>query len=163
MITNEFDENLLAMREDNIGRLLQRAARAYSERAVELLQRGGFRDISLFHTMLISHLDINGTRLTALADRAGMTKQAMGQIASDLEQKSYVVRMKDPADNRAALICFTDKGKEALRAAYQVKLTIEAECERAIGRKNMKSLQDLLTAIVDGGKPKRAPKDSEIR
>jgi DNA-binding MarR family transcriptional regulator len=150
IMMSDLDENLLIMRENNIGRLLQRAARAYSERAVELLHQHGYDDITLFHTILISNLDSDGTRLTVLADRAGISKQAMGQIAGDLEEKGYITRSKDLKDSRAVLICFTEMGKDALRAAYNIKLTIESEYERAIGRQNMKKLQNLLKNLVAG-------------
>jgi len=145
---SDLDEDLLIMREKNIGRLLQRAAGAYSERAVDLLHHHGYSDITLFHTILISNLDADGTRLTVLADRAGASKQAMGQIAGDLEEKGYITRRKDQKDSRAVLICFTEKGKDALRAAYNVKLMIESEYERVIGRQNMKKLQSLLENLV---------------
>ena len=144
----DLEANLLAMREKNIGRLFQRAARSYSERAVTLLHERGFGDISLFHTALISNLEMTGTRITTLADRAGVSKQAMGQLAKELEEKGYVERIKDPNDNRASLLRFTDMGKNALQAAYEVKLAIESEYAALMGEKKVAILRSLLEEVV---------------
>lgn len=136
------------MRQQNIGRLFQRAARAYSELALEKLQAHGYVGITLFHTALISNLDTAGTRITTLADRAGFSKQAMGQVVSELEQGGYITRVSDPTDKRATLIQFTEAGRQLLEVAYQVKLEIEAEYTARLGAANMESLRNLLETLI---------------
>ena len=145
---SDLEKNLLEMRDKNVGRLFQRVARAYSERAVELLHEKGFADITLFHTALISNLDAEGTRITTLADRAGVTKQAMGQLAHELEQKGYIERKKDVSDARASLVCFTELGKDFLRAAFAVKLTIETEYAALLGEKELVELRNQLEKLA---------------
>ena len=141
-------DDLLAMRQDNIGRLFQRAARAYSELAMKKLASHGYADLSLFHTALISNLDVEGSHISAIAERAGMTKQAMGQIAKELEAKGLIQRVPDPEDKRAVLLKFTEKGSQFLETAYQIKLEIEAEYAHRIGEENMGILRDLLDQLV---------------
>lgn len=145
----KLSRDLLEMRDKNIGRLFQRAARAYSERSITLLHEKGYTDITLFHTALIANLDTEGTRTTTLADRAGVTKQAMGQLAHELEKKGYVKRVKDTNDSRASLICFTQLGEDALQAAFEVKLAIEAEYADLLSIKELNHLRALLEKLVD--------------
>lgn len=140
--------DLLAMRQDNIGRLFQRAARAYSELAVKKLAIHDYGDLTLFHTALISNLDVEGSHISAIAGRAGMTKQAMGQLAKELEAKGLIQRVPDPDDKRAVLLKFTEQGVQFLETAYQIKLEIEAEYAAKIGEKNMHILRDLLGQLV---------------
>ncbi len=83
---------LVALRQQNIGRLFQRAARAYSELALKKARDYGYGELTLFHTALISNLDIEGTRITTLAQRAGVSKQAMGQLVADLEKRLNLKR-----------------------------------------------------------------------
>ena len=144
------DHDLEVMRQQNIGRLLQRAARAYSELALEKLRSYGYEGLTLFHTMLISNLDTDGTRITILAERAGISKQAMGQIVADLEERHFIVREPDPSDKRAALIQFTDQGRQFLRDSYLVKQAIEAEYTALLGEAEMSELRDLLQKLVGG-------------
>jgi len=142
-------DNLLALRQKNIGRLFQRASRMYSEVAMEKILAHGHDGLTMYHTALISNLDIEGTRIVTLADRAGMTKQAMGQLVKDLETRGYVRREPDPDDKRAVLIQFTELGLQFLQDAYEVKKTIEAEYANILGVDGMKTLQQLLYQLLD--------------
>lgn len=142
-------EALLKMRQENIGRLFQRAARGYSERALVKLEARGHQGLTLFHTALISNLDIEGTQISTLAERAGVSKQAMGKIAAELEARCYVERVPDPADKRAALLKFTDLGYRFLQDAYHVKVELEADYAQVIGKEGIETLSRLLTALIE--------------
>lgn len=141
-------DDLLKMRQDNIGRLFQRAARSYSELALEKLTEHGYADLSLFHTALISNLEVEGSHISDIAERAGVTKQAMGQLAKELEAKGLIQRAPDPHDKRAVLLKFTEQGINFLEVAYQIKLEIEAEYAQRIGADKMVILRDLLSELV---------------
>ena len=104
---------------------------------------------SVAHTTLLADLDTSGTRITVLAERAGVTKQAVGNLVGELEERGYVRRLTDPADGRATLINFTEKGWLFLYDAYQVKLEIEAEYEAILGEAGLKSLYRLLNQLVE--------------
>lgn len=153
-MTTTYHDELMKMRQENIGRLFQRAARAYSDLALAKLTQRGHQGLTLFHTTLIAHLDLDGTQISALAERAGVTKQAMGQAANELEARQYIARIPDPKDKRAVLIQFTDLGFKFLEDAYQVKLEIEAVYLDLLGEEDFKTLQRLLARIVEAPPPK---------
>lgn len=142
-------QELVALRQGNIGRMFQRAARSYSDLALIKLRDYGHDGLTLFHTALISNLDLEGTRITTLAQRAGVSKQAMGQLVVDLEQRGYIERLPDPNDGRASLVKFTEKGWQLLQDAYRVKKTIEAEYTAILGESGMKELWRLLETLVE--------------
>ncbi len=148
-MTKDDNRNLLALRQQNIGRLFQRAARAYSELAFDKLHARGHDGLSVYHTALISNLDVDGTRIGTLAERAGITKQAMGQLVKDLEARGYIRREPDPEDKRASIIQFTDLGWTFLQDAYEVKLEIEAEYAAILGDAGMTTLRGLLDDLLD--------------
>ena len=137
------------LRERHIGRLLLRAHRAFSARAVEKLWQRGYDGLSLAHIALLPHLDVDGTRITALAERAGMTKQGMGQLILDLERQGYVTRSPDPDDRRAVLVRFTEAGQVLLRDAVAVTSELEAEYSAILGKAQLRNLRDALMAIVE--------------
>ena len=142
-------EKSIEMRDNNIGRLFQKAARDYSERALHLLHERGYTDITLYHTALLANLDLRGTHITTIAEKAGMTKQAMGQLANDLAEKGYVNKSKDPKDKRAIVIKFTPSGKKALHAAYDIKIQIEKDYKQLLGVENEAQLRRLLKRLID--------------
>ncbi|TQV89440.1 MarR family winged helix-turn-helix transcriptional regulator [Aliikangiella coralliicola] len=145
----KLQQKSIELRDNNLGRLFQRAGRAYSVRALSLLHERGFSDVKLSHSALFANLDLEGTQITVIAERAGMTKQAMGQLANDLEAKGYINKIKDPNDKRAYIIRFTKLGEKALHAAYDIKVIIEKEFEDLLGSKNVANLQKGLRKLIE--------------
>lgn len=143
------DEQLAEMRQQHIGRLLQQAYRGFNNRAIAKLRQRGHTGLTLAHTLLLSHLDLNGTHITVLADRAGITKQSMGQLVLDLEKRGYIERSVDLSDRRATLIRFTNAGWQFLRDAYEIKKEIEAEYQAILGAEEMKQLRILLQRLLE--------------
>ncbi|HAX24833.1 MAG TPA: MarR family winged helix-turn-helix transcriptional regulator [Thermomicrobiales bacterium] len=147
-------EQIHEMREQHIGRLLLRAQRAVNARAIARLHERGHHGLTLTHTSLLPYLDLEGTRITTLAERAGMTKQGMGQLVRDMERQGYVRRDVDPADARAVLVRFTDVGWQFLGDARAVRQEIEAEYADILGRDQLEALRKTLQVIIqmdDGG------------
>jgi DNA-binding MarR family transcriptional regulator len=150
MSSNEVDrEQLLEMRQQHIGRLLGQAFRGFNNRAIAKLRQRGHSGLTLAHTLLLSHLDVEGTRITVLADRAGITKQSMGQLAIDLEKRGYIERKADPSDHRATLVLFTSTGWQFLHDAYEIKKEIEAEYQAILGEEEMQQLRATLSRLIE--------------
>jgi DNA-binding MarR family transcriptional regulator len=145
---NEMAE-IAEQRQQHIGRLLQRAYRAFTEQATALLQARGHQGLSLAHTTFLAYIDEEGTHITALAERAGMTKQAMGQMIAELERHGYISRNPDPADRRATLVRFTATGWQFLRDAAEVKRTIDSEYVAVLGAERFAALRQSLVLLVD--------------
>jgi DNA-binding MarR family transcriptional regulator len=98
---------------------------------------------------LLPHLDLSGTRITTLAERAGITKQAVGQLVAELEQRGYVERTIDPTDRRAVLVSFTTAGRQFLRDAEAIKHEIEADYTAILGAARLDDLRSALVALLD--------------
>ncbi|MFT4039219.1 MAG: MarR family transcriptional regulator [Thermomicrobiales bacterium] len=140
-------------REQHVGRLLLRASRAFNARAAEMLRARGYARLSLAHLGLLPHLDAGGTRVTTLAERAGMTKQGMGQLVADLEQQGLVDRTPDPADRRATLVRFTPAGEQFLADSVAVTAELEAAYAARLGPEQFAALRAALAALVDAAPP----------
>lgn len=143
------DEQIAKLRQEHIGRLLLRAYRGFNLLAYEKLHARGHDDLNIAHTALLANLDLDGTQITTLADRAGITKQAMGRLVDELETKGYVASAPDPDDKRAKRITFTDRGWQFLIDAYEIKLEIEAEYTNILGAEGMAQFRAALEALVD--------------
>lgn len=143
-------EAIAGLRQEHIGRLFLRAQRAFSERAYEKLQAYGHEGLSLSHTALLAHLDLEGTHIRILAERAGISKQAMGQLVADLEERGYIARAADPDDRRAIQVKFTPRGWQFLQDAYRVKTEIEQEYRLILGAEGMEQLKAALNLLLKG-------------
>src|SRR5215469_5590217 len=93
-----------AGRRRNMRQLLLRASRIVNRHVVEGLHARGYADLRSTHTTLLSNIDLAGSTVTTAADRAGITKQAMGRLATELEAAGYVRMQSDPNDARARIL-----------------------------------------------------------
>lgn len=120
-------------RYNNIGRLLNNAANRFEKRIIDLLTESGHGEIRYSHLNLTRNLDIGGTITTELARRAGMTKQAMGEIVEQCEKLGLVERVRDERDARAKVVRFTKVGLEWLEAFHIALTKTEEEMREELG------------------------------
>src|SRR5437667_167757 len=73
---------LQSRKQASVGQLLFKAARLFNERAMARVQKK-VPQAKLVHTTLLPHIDLDGTRQTEIARRAGITKQAVGQLVDE--------------------------------------------------------------------------------
>jgi DNA-binding MarR family transcriptional regulator len=85
------------------------------------------------HVHITRHLPLEGARLTALAERAGMTKQAMAALVTQCEAWGMVRREDDPRDARARRIVFTASGLAWLLAYQTAVNQAQNELAQAVG------------------------------
>jgi DNA-binding MarR family transcriptional regulator len=133
--------------EVNTTYLLGRAHKVLNERIREGVVAAG-HPIRAAHSAVFVNIDRDGSRLTRLAERAAMTPQAMGELVDDLVARGYLERVPDPADRRAKLIVLTDLGYQALQAALDTILDIEAELLAALGAGGLAKLQRTLRRLA---------------
>src|SRR2546430_16862906 len=89
------------------------------------LQARGFRDFAPAFPSLLSNLDVDGTRIGVLAMRAGVTRQAAGQLLREIERCGYVARKVSSHDARATVVQFTARGRRLLATVLQLAEEIE--------------------------------------
>ena len=138
-----------AAKRASVAQLLMKCGRLINERGVEQLGKEmGVDTLRAAHTNLIPHIDMDGTRLTEIAKRVGISKQAVGQLVDDLEDMGVVERVPDPEDGRAKLIRFVrEDGEPILMRGMAVLGALEAEMEAEIGARAMKQLHRTLIAL----------------
>ena len=107
--------------------LLRRTTQLMVDEITTRVEAAGFPDSPPSFHPIFENLDPEGTRLTTLAQRAGLTHQSVGEVVAVLERRGYVVRIPDPADGRAKLVRLTESGSRLVRTAVAVIAEIEAE------------------------------------
>ena len=149
MVEDEHREQIRELREHHIGRLLLQAQRSFNGEAIRKLRERGYSGLGSSHVAILPHVDLEGTRISTLAERAGMSKQAAGQIVDDLERQGLVTRTPDPADRRASLVAFSAAGWTYLDAAHAVKQELEAEYRDLLGDDGFDGLKSALSRLID--------------
>ena len=131
-------------RQAHLGHWMSQALLRFDARVLSLMARNeevplGLSNLaargrlSASHIHITRHLALNGSRLTDLAQRANMTKQAMGKLVDQCEAWGLVTRQDDPRDARVRRIVFTPVGLAWLQAYRQAVAQAEAELRAAVG------------------------------
>lgn len=113
------------------------------------LRDEGFKEIREGHGCVFGFIDIeHGSRLTELAERAGLTKQAVGEAATELERLGYAERVPDPTDRRAKIIKLTPTGVEACLTGRRIFAEIEREWGEQLGEDLVASMREAAERIA---------------
>lgn len=131
-------------RQTHLGRLLAHALARFDARVLQLMAanvevplalsnlaaRG---QISAAPMHVTRHLPLAGARMSELAQRAGISKQAMGDLIDQCEAWGLVQREADGQDARARRVAFTTTGLLWLRAHKAAVAQAEAEFRQDVG------------------------------
>lgn len=134
--------------DDNIGRLLSLALRDFQTRCAEKLHARGYTQLSATHLTILSYIDPVGTRIVTLAERAGMTKQSMGDLIRELEAQGYVERSPDPSDKRAVIIKMAAGNGTFMHDAFSIMAEIQTEYAVTLGSGGVDHLRSLLQTLL---------------
>ena len=111
----------------------------------------GFQDVREGHGCVFGFIDLeHGSRLTDLAERSGLTKQAVGEAVAELERKGYLERVPDPEDGRAKVIRLTPRGVDATLTGRRLFKEIEDEWAECYGEERVASLRECVEEIAAG-------------
>jgi DNA-binding MarR family transcriptional regulator len=138
----------------NTAVLLREAFVALNGLVVPRLAERGHPDVRPAHSAVFQYLDAAGTTVSTLAERAEMTKQAMGELVAYLEERGYVDRVPDPSDRRAKLVRTTDKGREVYAIVRELVPELEQRLVEIVGATRVRQLRrDLQTIQETFGNP----------
>ena len=141
--------DLRGYRNSRLYRSLGRTLRVYNRLLVTRLQALGFHDFSPAFPSLLSNLDTEGTRIGVLAARAGVTRQAAGQLLPEIERCGYAERAASRDDARATTVKFTARGRRLLAKVLELVEEIEGEFEAALAPGEFDAVRTGLLRIAD--------------
>ncbi len=146
-----------AKQDSTIERLFRVARRLDALARSRIRERTGM-PVRQVHTQLLPHLDREGIRLTDLAARLGVTKQAIAPAVDELETWGVVEKIPDPSDGRARLVRFA--GVDALMDGLGTLHALEEELAAVVGADALAEVRRVMQAIdqwLDGAAHPRGP------
>lgn len=141
-----------ATRRNNLRQLLLRASRTVNSHVVERLRAKGYTRLRSTHTTLLSNLPLAGASVTEVAQRAGITKQAMGRLASELEKTGYLKQDERDNDGRVRKLMLTTTGVKLMFDSFEVMASLQKSYAEAIGSDQVDTMMRGLAAIIELGK-----------
>ena len=130
-----------------IGALLRVPAQAIHRRIISELNAAGFEDLSVPHVAVLQVPGPDGVRPGTLAERAGMSKQAMNQLLRSLEGLGYITRSDAADEGRARIVRFTKRGRAAYSRIHDILRHIERDWSAELGPRDFAQLKELLLRV----------------
>src|SRR5271169_6298493 len=116
-----------------IGALLRVPAQAIHRRIIKELNAAGFDELRMPHIAVLQFPGPDGVRPGTLAERAGISKQAMNQLLRSLEGLGYIVRYDSAHEGRARIIRLTKRGWAVYSKIHDILRVIEREWSTELG------------------------------
>jgi DNA-binding MarR family transcriptional regulator len=136
-------------RNSKLYRQLTRILRVYNRLLIAGLHARGFTDFSASFPLLLSNLDTEGTRIGVLAIRAGVTRQAAGQLAREIERCGYIERRAASDDARVTVVRITPRGRRLLTTVFELVEEIEGQFAAITGAPEFDRVRAGLLHIAD--------------
>jgi len=143
------------LRSGDLGTLMRTGYYRTMEYVQARLEQLGFDDVRPAHMAIFQNLGPEGARIGELAERAKLTNQSVGYLVDYLEEHGYVERRRDPANRRATLVCFTERGWDEADACAKILDRLDEELTTRMGAERLEQLQALLaeaTAALQASK-----------
>ena len=130
-----------------IGALLRVPTEAIYRRIVRELNVVGFYGLTLPHIAVLRYPGLDGERPGVLAERAGISTQAMNSLLGSLEDLGCLKRADASNKSRARIVKFTRPCHAAWAKIIEILREIEREWTAELGAKESAQLKQLLTRV----------------
>jgi DNA-binding MarR family transcriptional regulator len=140
-----------------IGALLRVPAQAIHRRLIEELNAAGFAELRLPHMAVLQFPGPDGVRPGMLAERAGISKQAMNQLLRSLESLAYIARSDAPTEGRARIVRLTERGRAAYAKIHEILRDVEREWSTELGLEDFTRLKGLLLRVWESPLVRQPP------
>lgn len=104
------------------------------ERLMHKALAAGHQGLKLSHALILPQISSHGSRIVDIAKSQGVSKQAIGQIANELEHLGYITRTDDPEDKRSKKLILTPQGIALIRQAASFMNDVDSELEKQLGQ-----------------------------
>jgi DNA-binding MarR family transcriptional regulator len=133
----------------DLSHLLLEAFRSLDREIEAALEDRGAGELRPSQAVALLLVDRAGTRLSDLAHRAAITKQAMMQLVDDLQEKGCVRRVPDTEDARAKMVRLTAKGLRLRASSRKSIQAVESRVRRRLGSRRYDALRALLGEVSE--------------
>jgi DNA-binding MarR family transcriptional regulator len=140
-------------RHENIGRLILSSLINWQDILVRGLQQRGFPRFRASHMNVLRHIDVGGTRITEIAERSRLSKQAVGQLLTICEAEKLVKTVSDPDDRRAKIVRFTRLGRAVIDVERGVMRRIDTDMTKLLGARGVAALRRSLALLGEWNGP----------
>jgi DNA-binding MarR family transcriptional regulator len=129
--------------------IVDRLLRLLSKDMLREAHARGHTQLRAAHDPVFATLPQQGARASDMANRAGITKQSMGEAIRDMVGLGLLEMQEDPSDRRAKLVKYTDAGLEVAQGGKRYMYELEQQWIEKFGKDNYETAREILEGIVE--------------
>jgi DNA-binding MarR family transcriptional regulator len=135
----------------NLARLVRTVERHITNQISRELQIHGYTSLSARHLQVFEHLDTEGVSIIQLAQRAGISKQAMSKMVKEVAHEGFVNVVTDDRDNRVQLVNVTQKGADLI---VDIRRQTSRRCDELlvqniVSREELEQANNIFTKLLN--------------
>lgn len=122
-------------------------AHRVEEELRETTRTKGHDVLQLSHARLIALIGHEGARVSEMARRQGVSRQATSATVRSLESLGYARRETDEGDGRAVRVVLTRRGTELIRDSLQALEELERDFRKILGARRFSDLVSIASEL----------------
>ncbi|GAA1986911.1 MarR family winged helix-turn-helix transcriptional regulator [Microbacterium pumilum] len=115
---------------------------------VRSLESAGYAGLRVRHGYVFQRLLVAPLSITALARDLGVTQQAMSKTIAELSALGYIEASPDAADARRRSISLSHHGRDAVRAARDIRARLERRIADAVGDDRLRGARETVEVLL---------------
>jgi len=101
------------------------------------------------HLDLFPHIDFEGTSISEIAKRKGVSKQSVSKLVKEMAHIKILSIKTDPGDSRSKIVFFKTSGFYSIQKAFEELITIDRIISTHLGKKAYKSTLENISGLID--------------
>ena len=113
------------------------------------LDAQGWGRMGRTQSLILANIANGETRASRMAEKLGISRQAMSQFLAELEERKLVEIVQDEADKRARIVRFTKESESIRKDAILILSKIEARMREVIGPEDFEAMRNGLRMFIE--------------
>ena len=109
----------------------------------------GIEELKQAHLDLFPHIDFEGTSISEIAKKKGVSKQAVSKMVAELEIMRVLELKPDPKDARSKKVFFKTKGPLSIQKGLNELLKIDKLLRKNLGERDYTKTLKNLSALIE--------------
>lgn len=142
-------QHLEQLKNASAGHNLIKAARLYNELMIKNLRATlGMDDIQAYHLNLFAHISLEGSTIVEIAEKVGISKQAVSKTISELVEMKVLQQKSHPTDKRSKIICFPEDGPFTLEKGLKFLGEQDKMLKKILGSSSFNLFSDSVAKVI---------------
>ncbi len=125
------------------GRLINKSGLAAARDAFHL------PELKQSHLDLFPYIDFEGTNVSAIAGRKGVSKQSVSKLVQEMVRMKILFLKIDPKDSRSKRIFFNTSGPFSIQKGFKALMSVDRLLMEHLGEKYYMSVLKKVSGLVD--------------